>query len=186
VEHERTGYLVENTTESWFEGLCRLIDDAKLRRSIQTAAYDEVYDQYRQPVVEDEWMIEIQELLSKNTAYSLYATSPLRSSEVLIRADFNNLSGVKFPASSPGDHDPVGKVYLEIRSAQGNLLREASMTKRFDDEAEQKIGFAFTPIKNSQKEEFVLKFTSVPDDQTDANAPFWLPSSGYIQMVYRQ
>jgi len=186
VVHERTGFLVENTAESWFEGMCRLIEDAQLRTSIQKAAYDEVYDQYRQQVVEDEWMVEIEELLAKNTPYSLYASSPLRSSEVLIRADFNNLSGVKFPASSPGDHDPVGKVYLEVRSSTGNLLREASTTKRFDDEAGEKIGFAFTPIKNSQKEEFVLKFTSVPENQTDANAPFWLPSSGYIQMVYTQ
>jgi hypothetical protein len=186
VEHERTGYLVENTTESWFSGMCKLIEDASLRNKIQSAAYDEVYDQYRQQVVEDEWMVEIQELLSKNTAYSLYASSPLRSCEVLIRADFNNLAGVKFPDCSPGDRDPVGKVYLEVRTAQGNLLREASTTKRFDDEEEAKMGFSFEPIKNSQKEEFVLKFTSVPENQTAANQPFWLPSSGYIQMVYRQ
>jgi glycosyltransferase involved in cell wall biosynthesis len=184
VENERTGLLVKNTADAWFEGMCRLIDDAQLRRNMQTAAYDEVYKEYRQQVVEEEWMVEIHELLDKNTAYSLYASSPLRSSEILIRADFNNLAGVRFPASSPGDSDPVGKVYLEVRTASGNLLREASTTKRFDDEADKKIGFSFAPIKNSRKEEFVLKFTSVPDSQSEANAPFWLPSSGYIQMMY--
>ena len=186
VENNRTGILVNNDTESWFAGISKLIDDAPLRRSIQKNAYDRVKEEYSQEVVEDEWLAEIEELLSSSTVYSLTATSPLRTSEILVRADFDGLKGVRFPASSPGDKEPVGKVYLEVRTATGNLLREASTTTQMKEELEDKIVFSFMPISNSKKEEFLLKFTSVPEEQSSSDEPFWLPNSGYIQMLYQK
>jgi glycosyltransferase involved in cell wall biosynthesis len=185
VENNRTGILVNNDTESWFAGISKLIDDAPLRRSIQKNAYDRVKEEYSQEVVEDEWLAEIEELLSSSTVYSLTATSPLRTSEILIRADFDGLKGVRFPASSPGDKEPVGKVFLEVRTSTGNLLREASTTTQMKEDLEDKIVFSFTPINNSKKEEFLLKFTSVPEEQSSSDEPFWLPNSGYIQMLYQ-
>jgi glycosyltransferase involved in cell wall biosynthesis len=186
VENNRTGILVNNDSESWFAGISRLIDDPELRRSIQKNAYDRVKQEYSQEVVEDEWLAEIEELLSSSTVYSLTATSPLRTSEILVRADFDGLKGVRFPASSPGDKEPVGKVYLEVRTATGNLLREASTTTQMKEELEDKIVFSFMPISNSKKEEFLLKFTSVPEEQSSSDEPFWLPNSGYIQMLYQK
>ncbi len=185
VENNRTGILVNNDTESWFAGISKLIDDAALRRSIQKNAYDRVKQEYSQEVVEDEWLAEIEELLSGSTVYSLTATSPLRTSEILVRADFDGLKGVRFPASSPGDKEPVGKVFLEVRTSTGNLLREASTTTQMKEDLEDKIVFSFTPINNSKKEEFLLKFTSVPEEQSSSDEPFWLPNSGYIQMLYQ-
>ena len=184
VENNVTGILVKNDQDSWFEGISKLIEDAPLRESIQKVAYDTVKSDFSQQAVENEWLVDIENLLSHSTVYSLSATSPLRTSEVLIRADFNGLSGVRFPASSPGDKEPVGKVFLEVRTASGNLLREASTTKQFKEEAEDKIVFAFAPINNSKTEEFLLRFTSVPEEQSEADSPFWLPNSGYIQMIY--
>jgi hypothetical protein len=186
VVHKKTGILVNNSADEWYQGIADLIDDRISRSAIQKSAYEEILQKYRQQVVEDEWLVEIHELLSQSTAYSLSSTTPLHSSEVLIRADFDDLAGIKFPSSSPGDRDPVGKVYLEVRTVDGVLLREASTTKGYCEEETETMGFAFKPIRNSQREEFLLKFTSVPDNQTPSNTPFWLPNSGYIQMVYGQ
>jgi glycosyltransferase involved in cell wall biosynthesis len=185
VENNVTGILVDNEPDAWFAGISKLIDNADLRKSIQKNAYSRVKQDYSQDVVELEWLREIEELLSASTVYSLTATSPLRTSEILVRADFNGLHGVRFPASSPGDREPVGKVFLEVRTATGNLLREASTTTQIKEDAEDKIVFSFAPISNSRQEEFVLKFTSVPEEQSSSDAPFWLPNSGYIQMLYQ-
>jgi hypothetical protein len=46
--------------------------------------------------------------------------------------------------------------------------------------------FSFAPIANSRQEEFLLKFTSVAEEQSESEAPFWLPNSGYIQMLYQK
>jgi|688.fasta_scaffold281660_2 glycosyltransferase involved in cell wall biosynthesis len=186
VQDGVTGILVDNDNDSWFKGIAKLIDDAQLRKSIQKNAYSRVKEEYSQDVVEAEWLQEIEELLSSSTVYSLNATSPLRTSEVLIRADFNGLQGVRFPASSPGDKEPVGKVLLEVRTVTGNLLREASTTTLFKEDAEDKLVFSFAPIANSRQEEFLLKFTSVAEEQSESEAPFWLPNSGYIQMLYQK
>ena len=45
VQHLRTGYLAENTPESWVEGLKRLIDDVDLRCEIAVHARDYVISQ---------------------------------------------------------------------------------------------------------------------------------------------
>lgn len=185
VENDVTGILVNNDPDSWFKGISKLIDDAQLRKSIQKNAYARVKEEYSQEVVEREWLREIEELLASSTVYSLNATSPLRTSEILIRADFNGLKGVRFPASSPGDKEPVGRVLLEVRTASGNLLREASTTILTKEDAEDKLVFSFPAINNSRQEEFLLKFTSVPEEQSEPDAPFWLPNSGYIQMLYQ-
>lgn len=185
VEDGVTGILVDNNADAWFKGIARLIENSDLRKSIQKNAYARVKEEYSQEVVENEWLREISELLSISTVYSLNATSPLRTSEVLVRADFNGLRGVRFPASSPGDKEPVGKVLLEVRTLSGNLLREASTTTLTREDSADKLIFSFPPIANSRQEEFLLRFTSVPEEQLNTDAPFWLPSSGYIQMLYQ-
>mgnify|MGYP002621153285 CR=1 FL=1 len=39
IVHGQTGYLVENTEEAWFQGLCAMIDNAVLRETIRIQAW---------------------------------------------------------------------------------------------------------------------------------------------------
>lgn len=184
VEQGKTGLLVNNDQDSWFKGICRLVENQKLRESIQDAAYDKVFNEYRQQLVEDEWWQEIGEILASDTSYSLVA-SPLRQvSEVLIRADFPNLSAIRFPAFSPGDNYPVGKLFLEIITPEGNVLRQAASTVRSLVEDGATVQFSFNPIWNSQNQELVLRFISVPESNIDNSVTYWLPTAAFIQMIY--
>ncbi len=38
-----------------------------MRKTIQTSAYQQVFDEYRQQVVEDEWMQQITKILAKES-----------------------------------------------------------------------------------------------------------------------
>ena len=96
VENEKTGLLVGNTAEAWFEGISRLITDPSLRDSIQAKAYETVFERYRQEVIEAEWMAEISELLIRSTSYSLSTSGSQAVKEVLIRSDAEGLSAVVF------------------------------------------------------------------------------------------
>ncbi len=182
VDHERTGLLVTNTTESWFAGISRLILDPDLRDSIQQNAYAEVFDKYRQEVVENEWMAEINELLSTSTSYSLNASGITAASEVLIRSDAEGLSAIVFPSASPGDKDPVPNVAVELFTPDGNLIREASAVQMQRDELAEQITISFSPIRNSRFQEFVLRFIPLPDDNQLETS--WIPTSAYMQMSY--
>lgn len=185
VEHEKTGLLVKNTTESWYEGMRRLIEDTALRASIQKNAYDHVQAQYRQEVAEAEWLAQINELLARNTNYSIHSGPvPAKISEILIRSDFHGLSGIEFPAISPGDNEPVGKVALEILTPSRNVVREASSTKPLlASGGSARMAFTFTPIHNSKEQEFLLRFISLPEESQDG-ASNWFPTAAYIQMLY--
>jgi glycosyltransferase involved in cell wall biosynthesis len=184
VDHERTGLLVQNTDDAWFQAITRLIEDHELRRTIQQNAYRKVFEHYRQEVIESEWLAQIHEILASDTSYSL-ANSPLRQvHEILIRADQDNLTGIRFPSASPGENYPVGKLFLEILTSERNLLREASSTheERIDEEGE--VRFIFKPIRNSHGRELLLRFISIPESPTEEEAPYWLPSPGFIHMQY--
>ena len=185
VENGRTGLLVQNTDDGWFEAISTLVKNSQLRTDIQDNAYKKVYEEYRQQVIEEEWLGQIHEILASDTSYSL-ANSPLRQvTEVLIRADEDNLHGFTFPAHSPGDEYPVPKLFLEILTPEKNLLREASATQQSRNDELGKVSFNFRPIRNSRQREFILRFISVPesaqDDETSRN---WLPTTGFIHMLY--
>lgn len=186
VEHLKTGVLVDNTPDAWLAGLQNLVADADLRHQIQENAYQKVLAEFSQEHVEDEWLAQINELLKSSTVYSLSSNTGSLSTEIVIRADFQNLSGIRFPAHSPGDGDPVGKVYLEVMSITKDVLREASTIKKSDDSGEEDILFSFTPIQNSQHKDFILRLIRVPSEVGDADANYWLPNSGYIEMIYEE
>jgi hypothetical protein len=184
VENGTTGLLVKNTAEDWYTGICRLIEDGKLRRQIQRNAYKKVYDDYRQEVVENEWLEEIARLLAHSTSYSLSSGCiPATVSEVLIRSDFDNFSGIRFPSASPGDQEPVRDVAVEILTTSGNLVREASNMEIVRSEQEKEIEVKFAPIKNSHFQEFLLRFISVPKESEQSEVS-WLPPSAFIRMTY--
>lgn len=183
VANESTGLLVENSCDAWFASISRLIHDADLRETIQEKAYQDVYEHYRQEVVENEWMTEIIELLSNSTSYSLNASGLTSVKEVLIRSDAEGLSSIAFPAKSPGDDEPVPEVAVEIFTANGNLIREASAVQIQKDDAADEIEISFQPILNSHFQEFVLRFIPLPDDTNDPEHN-WIPTSAYMRLNY--
>jgi glycosyltransferase involved in cell wall biosynthesis len=63
VEHEKTGLLVRNTPGAWFDTLQRLLIDIELREQIKEAAYEYVDRNYRQELVELQWLEVIDSLL---------------------------------------------------------------------------------------------------------------------------
>ena len=65
VQHEHTGFLVENDSNSWFQAFVRLIEDEKLRQSIQANAYQFVKENYNQGKTEKQWQTLITSLLGE-------------------------------------------------------------------------------------------------------------------------
>jgi glycosyltransferase involved in cell wall biosynthesis len=186
VNDKETGLLVDNNADSWWQGMSLLIENASLRQSIQENAYREVYEEYRQEVVADEWMSEISELLSNSTSYSLNASNAASATkEVLIRSDAEGLAGIVFPSASPGDNEPVPKIALEICSPEGNIIRDASSTQFNRSDCDGQICVGFPPIRNSKAQEFILRFIPLPDD-SEAMQPSWIPTSAFIEMYYSQ
>lgn len=183
VEHGKTGLLVNNTSDSWFNGIEKLIIDPTLRESIQERAYDVVFERYRQEVIEAEWMAEIIDLLQSSTTYSLSATGAHLVKEVLIRADAEGLAGIIFPATSPGDQEPVPKIAIELFSPRGNLIREASAIQIKHDTTNKEIAVSFAPIRNSRFQEFVLRFIPLPEQNFNLDYS-WIPTSAYMRMSY--
>ncbi|MCC7527485.1 MAG: glycosyltransferase [Candidatus Melainabacteria bacterium] len=173
-----TGVLVQNNPESWASGMSRLIEDRALTEKIKRDAYAQVYKEYRQELVEEEWMAQINELLSGNIGYA--AASPTRKvEEMRVRSDFHGLCAIRMPGESP-DGEKVGQVLLEILTPTGDVLRDASSCKRINENGEVLV--SFEPIANSDKQEFVFRLIST-SEETDVKAG-WLPSSGLIQMLY--
>jgi glycosyltransferase involved in cell wall biosynthesis len=184
VENGQTGLLVPNTPDGWFNAISSMIEKPELRTQIQNSAYQKVYDEYRQQVIEEEWLSQINTILAGDTSYSL-ANNPLRQvTEVLIRADQDNLHGFTFPAQSPGEGYPVPKLFLEIFTPEKSLLREASATfqKRVEDSGT--VQFNFKPIRNSRSREFILRFISIQENQAEKASLQWLPTTGFIHMLY--
>ncbi len=178
IQDGRTGVLVQNNPESWANGMSRLIEDRALIENIKRDAYEQVYKEYRQELVEEEWMAEINELLSGNIGY--VAASPTRKvEEMRVRADFHGLCAIRMPGESP-DGEKVGHVLLEILTPTGDVLRDASSCKRTNENGD--IVISFESIANSDKQEFVFRLISM-SEETDVEAG-WLPSSGLIQMLY--
>src|SRR5262249_49637511 len=60
VRHEETGLLADDSIDAWVDALTRLIFEHKLREDIQSAAYKDVYEQYRLELVAELWLEQIQ------------------------------------------------------------------------------------------------------------------------------
>lgn len=183
VENRVTGLIVNNNADDWYRAVCELVENETLRRQIQDNAFAEVMKEYSQECAEADWMREISDLLLRNEGYSLSYSDYRKVSQVLIRSDFEGLSGVRFPAASPGDCHPVGKVFLQVLTVSGNLLRDAA-TMQFNRRGDDEIEFRFDPIVNSRAQELMLRFTSLPENTRAATAERWLPTSAFIEMMY--
>lgn len=63
VEHEHTGYLVENTPSAWYKAMSELIDNSALRSNIQEHAYKYVRSHYSQETFSEMWLQHINSVL---------------------------------------------------------------------------------------------------------------------------
>jgi len=78
VQHEQTGVLVDNQPSSWFEAMSRLVTDHELRNHITASAFQFVNDNYRQELVEVQWLELIDSLLkTDHRLHQVVAKLPL-------------------------------------------------------------------------------------------------------------
>ncbi len=178
IEDGRTGILVDNTPESWFAGVARLIENPQLTSSIKEQAYKHVYDNYRQELVEDEWLVDIASVLANQSGQC----GPIvETRDVRVRSDFFGLYGIRIPGESP-DGQKVGRILLEVLTPDGYTLREASNSNlTYCENGDIEINF--NPIANSRRQEFIFRLITLPDETGSASG--WLPPSGYMQMLYK-
>lgn len=179
-----TGLLVKNEPESWFCAIERLVNDQQLREQVKEQAYRDVYEEFRQELVEDEWVRQIRGLLSTNTDYSVQAALNRQERLVRIRADFMNFCGIKIPSFSPEEGEELGKLFMEVLSPEQNILRQCTGMECFREECPGEIVFSFNPIRNSAQQEFLLRFVGLTDEKAESEMGSWLPSNAYVQMLY--
>lgn len=185
VENGSTGLLVANEPDAWYRAIVRLVQDRVLRERIKEQAYQNVFNEYRQELVEDEWIRQIRKLLSANTDYSVHAAPNRQERLVRIRADFSGFCGVRIPSFSPEEGDELGKLFMEVLSPEKNLLRQCTGMECFREECPGEIVFSFNPIRNSQDQEFLLRFVGLLNDTVESqDGSAWLPSNAYVQMLY--
>ncbi len=179
IKDNSTGVLVENTADGWYEGIVRLINNRDLIATIKKNAYEEVYTQYRQELVEEEWLQQINELLGESIGY-LAQSNARFVTEMRVRADFAGLHAIRIPRQSSDGHK-VGRILLEVLTVDGDMLREAS-NARLDQLPDGDIQISFAPIINTKKREFVFRFISFRENPE--SEPGWVPPSGLIEMLY--
>jgi hypothetical protein len=63
IEDGKTGILVENDAESWYEGMRRLVEDDELRAAISKAAKEQVERDYSQEFFKQVWKRQIWNVL---------------------------------------------------------------------------------------------------------------------------
>lgn len=83
VKSQRTGLLVENTEESWYQALKQLVENPTLRRQIQVAALNEVRANYSEEHFEEVWLdqiLNLKHLDSMDRASGIY---PLQENKEL-------------------------------------------------------------------------------------------------------
>ncbi|MBC7997487.1 MAG: glycosyltransferase, partial [Leptolyngbya sp.] len=180
IEDGQTGILVENTPEAWSAGISRLIENPELTKSIQDRAYKNVYEQYRQELVEEEWMVDINNVFS---GVSVGEENGIirEARDVRIRADFPGLYGIRIPGTSP-EGETLGKLLFEVITPDGSTLREASSTIR-TDLPDGDVEFTFDSIANSSYREFVFRLISIGEEA--GVLPGWMPPSGHMQLLYK-
>ena len=180
IEDGRTGILVDNTPESWFEGVSKLIEQPELTTSIKEQAYKHVYDNYRQELVEEEWLRELDLLLKPPVSNDVGATL-VETRDIRVRSDFFGLYGIRVPGESP-DGEKIAKLLLEVLTPDGYSLREAVSSIVSPVEGGD-VEIKFAPIENSRRQEFVFRLISLPDETGSATG--WMPPSGLMQMLYK-
>lgn len=176
VEHERNGLLVENTKHDWLKALQRLAFDKDLQESIRHSAHEKVFENYRQELIERQWLEDIHSLLVETPSFWLANARASATISLNVIAESDYLCGVEFHKlqtrhsenleplylpDSDGTSALQNQLHLEIQSPTGQILRGiASSAMNFHDGV---ISFKFEAIRNSQDKPFKLQITGISD-----------------------
>lgn len=156
VTDQHDGLLVENTKQAWHAALERLVLQPELRKSIQANAKAKVFADYRQELIEEQWLHDIEELLAHAPAF-LASNKNAPSLKIEINAEADGLSGIEL--SNITAHRsvlPGNKVYLEVQSTSGSILRGSAQSIIKLDTTCGSISFDFDPIRHSKSKSFDL------------------------------
>lgn len=160
------GLLVNNETESWLRALEQLTLDEQLRTRIKRNAHESVRQQYRQELIEQEWINDINELIASNHCDGIFSRPTWMDLPIVATED--QLSGATLSSKSFGKELNI-RWSLEVRSPSDDLLRSAStilLRKKTEDNA---MAFSFPPIENSKNQKLTLRL--VPLERCDAKSP---------------
>jgi hypothetical protein len=163
VVNGETGLLVNNESDSWFHALERLTLDEQLRMRIKSNAHEFVRQQYRQELIEQEWINDINELIASSPRDGMCARPSWMDLPVVATED--QLSGATLSFKSFGEELNM-RWSLEIRSSSDDLLRGVSTMMRRSRVEENAMTFSFPTIENSKNQKLTLRL--VPLERCDA------------------
>lgn len=189
VAHMQDGLLVANTKDAWLTGLNQLVFDENLRQIIRTNARKKVFQDYRQELIEEQWLKDIQTLLSNVPSFQIYNSAHSAVLELPIEVSHDGLCAIHIEGldrSSSGERDSRsetkgrmsfeprdadGRMFFELQGAGGRTLRsQASYMVLGLTEPDPKskhnadpkhVTFAFEKIRNSGGQTFTLRITGV-------------------------
>lgn len=151
------GLLVENTQHAWHEALERLVRHPELRKTIQENAKAKVFEDYRQELIEEQWLHDIHELLADAPAFLASNVRNAPSLRIAITAESDGFSGVELQdVMANRGILPQNKIYLEVQSESGSILRGSAQSIISHDTAGGSISFDFDPIRHSKAKLFEL------------------------------
>jgi hypothetical protein len=76
VENGKTGLLVDNRPEAWYDAMVQLIENLSLRRQISRLARDRVHELYSEGQFEQQWSSQIESVLSRPASRALAPGAP--------------------------------------------------------------------------------------------------------------
>lgn len=79
VKHGETGMLVENSVDTWYATICRLIADQESRIRIATAAHDDVWSRFSLDINANHWLTIVEEIVSNHKDRASCGEDPARA-----------------------------------------------------------------------------------------------------------
>jgi glycosyltransferase involved in cell wall biosynthesis len=155
------GLLVRNTKEAWRDALERLVFDSALQEKIRLNARKKVFNDYRQELIESQWLEDIHRLVADVPSFWLANAKHADTVELDVTADYDGFCGIEVQEVELRQcDDSSNKIYLEVQSPTGKTLRGiASSIINYDSGGA--ITFNFDKIRNSQARAFKLRITGV-------------------------
>ena len=161
VVNEQDGLLVHNTKNEWFNALQRLAFDNELQERIRTNARAKVFRDYRQELIETQWLEDIYALVANVPSFWLASAKDASTVTLEVTAEHDHFCGVElhhpqFITDTLGGQKNQQKFHLEVLTQSGQTLRGiASSAISYSNGV---VAFNFEGIRNSQSREFKLRF----------------------------
>jgi len=162
VTNEQDGLLVPNTKQAWHAALERLAFEPELRKTIQNNAREKVFQDYRQELIEKQWIDDIEELLSEAPSFLASNAKNAAMLKLPILAENDGWSGIELQNVSPNRGVLLkDKIYLEVQSTYGSTIREGALPVTTYDTTGGSISFDFEPIRHSKGKTFELRIAGL-------------------------